>query len=259
MSINDTATEEVFPDSITPNLLLLAYMHGVFPMAESRHDPEIGWLEPHMRGILPIETFHVSKSLQKKIRQQVFDVTFDQDFEGVIRACADSRDTTWINDTIIDLYVETHKQGYAHSVEVRDRDTQELVGGVYGISINGAFFGESMFSTRTDASKIALTYLVARLWRQGFTLLDAQFVNPHLVQFGCVEISQEEYKARLAVALNLNVSFDQSTVADGGGVSSGKSASAASGVAGAAGLAGAGSNTGFSDVSAFLQSINHTS
>lgn len=254
--------EEVLPDRITPNLLLLAYMHGIFPMAESRHDPDIGWLEPKLRGILPIETFHVPASLRKKILKRPFDITFDQDFEGVIRACADSRDTTWINDTIIDLYTETHRAGHAHSVEVRDQETQELVGGVYGIAINGAFFGESMFSTRTDASKIALVYLAARLWRQGFTLLDAQFTNPHLLQFGCIEISQDEYKARLAAALNEDVTFHQSTEADGGGVSSSRPASSsASDLAGAAGLSGtgAGSDTGFSDVSAFLQSISQTS
>lgn len=252
------------PHQLTPSLLLSAYAHGVFPMAKSRDGQEIAWYEPEMRGILPLDQFHVPRSLQKFIRQKKFDVTFDLAFEQVIRACADTRRDTWINDTIINLYTETHKLGFAHSVEVWEKGTKNLVGGVYGLSIGRAFFGESMFSTKTNASRTALVYLAARLWRRGYILLDTQFINEHLKQFGCIEIPRDEYHDILARALSEDLSFesvmDYSVAADGGASSSGASSSGASGVAGfAAGFGVSGADAGFDDVSAFLHSITQTS
>ena len=169
-------------------------------MAESRHAETIDWYAPERRGIFPLAAFHVPKRLVRTIKKHPFRITFNRDFRGVIRHCADSRAQTWINDEIIELYSELHDQGTAHSVEVWD-DVGLLVGGVYGLSIGGAFFGESMFSRKTNASKIALVYLAARLWRQGYCLFDAQFFNPHLAQFGLVEISRLEYMQQLEKAL----------------------------------------------------------
>jgi leucyl/phenylalanyl-tRNA--protein transferase len=193
------------PD-ITPELLLHAYTIGVFPMARSRRAPTIEWYDPQMRGILPIDRLHVPKRLRRTIRQAPYRITFDRAFRAVMTGCADARKDTWINDKIIDLYTQLHEAGFAHSVEAWRGD--ELVGGVYGISIGGAFFGESMFSTATDASKIALVYLVARLWKQGYALLDTQFINEHLMQFGVQEIPRHAYHARLAAALDMPVTFD---------------------------------------------------
>ncbi len=192
------------PD-ITPELLLHAYTIGVFPMARSRRARTIEWYDPPLRGILPIDRLHVPKRLRRTIRQAPYRVTFDHAFRAVMTGCADARKDTWINDKIIDLYTQLHEAGFAHSVEAwRGND---LVGGVYGISIGGAFFGESMFSTATDASKIALVYLVARLWHQGYKLLDTQFINEHLMQFGVEEIPHDAYHARLGAALDLPVVF----------------------------------------------------
>lgn len=193
------------PD-ITPEILLHAYTIGVFPMARSRRARTIEWYDPQMRGILPIDRLHVPKRLRRTIRQAPYRITFDRAFRAVMTGCADARPDTWINDKIIDLYTQLHEAGFAHSVEAWQGD--ELVGGVYGISIGGAFFGESMFSTATDASKIALVYLVARLWKQGYALLDTQFINEHLMQFGVEEIPRGEYHARLAAAIALPVVFD---------------------------------------------------
>lgn len=204
---------------ITPEILLNAYAMGIFPMADGRHARKLGWYDPDRRGIFPLDTFYVPKRLRRTVLQQVYDVTINRDFEAVIRACADVRPDTWINDAIIDLYVRTHRLGFAHSVEARDKAGQ-LVGGLYGLSIGGAFFGESMFSTARDASKVTLVHLVARLKARGFTLLDTQFVNPHLLQFGCTEISRADYHARLAAALAQDVMFADYSAA-GAGVSAG--------------------------------------
>jgi leucyl/phenylalanyl-tRNA--protein transferase len=204
---------------ITPEILLNAYAMGIFPMADGRHARKLGWYDPDRRGIFPLDAFYVPRRLRRTVLQQVYDVTINRDFEAVIRACADVRPDTWINDAIIDLYVRTHRLGFAHSVEARDKAGQ-LVGGLYGLSIGGAFFGESMFSTARDASKVALVHLVARLKARGFTLLDTQFVNPHLLQFGSTEISRADYHARLAVALAQDVTFADYSAA-GVGVSAG--------------------------------------
>lgn len=197
---------------ITPEILLRAYSIGLFPMAESADDPEIFWVEPELRGIIPLDTFHVSKSLAKKIRQHPFDIRFDTDFEAVIAACAEEtsdRPSTWINDTIRSLYSTLHHIGHAHSVEAWEDD--ELVGGLYGVSLGSAFFGESMFSRRTDASKICLVYLVERLRDRGFTLLDTQFTTEHLKTFGAIDVSKEDYVKMLEKAMESpNISFSDS-------------------------------------------------
>jgi leucyl/phenylalanyl-tRNA--protein transferase len=200
---------------LTPDIILRAYRAGIFPMAPNRHSPEINWYEPEQRGVLPIAGLHVPKKLRRTIKQRPYQVTFDRAFEAVMRGCADARPDTWINDEIIALYTALHRQGHAHSVEAWQGGN--LVGGVYGISIGGAFFGESMFSTATDASKIALVYLVARLWRQGFELLDAQFINEHLKQFGIFEIPRGEYQRRLKKALAKKVSFSPLPLGEGQG------------------------------------------
>ena len=186
---------------LTPDLLLSAYASGVFPMAEGRHDGSIGWYDPPLRGVLPLDALHVPARLRRTVRAQIYDVTFNCDFSYVIRACADARVETWINDIIIDLYTKTHHRGFAHSVEVRDKQTRQIVGGLYGIALGGAFFGESMFSHARDASKVGFVHLAARLRARGFTLWDAQFVNPHLLQFGCIEIPRREYHKQLQAAL----------------------------------------------------------
>ncbi|WP_412064842.1 leucyl/phenylalanyl-tRNA--protein transferase [Rhizobium sp. SYY.PMSO] len=187
---------------ITPEILLRAYSIGLFPMAESADDPEIFWVEPELRGIIPLDTFHVSKSLAKRIRQNPFDIRVDTDFEAVIAACAEQtseRPSTWINDTIRSLYSTLHHIGHAHSVEAWEGDT--LVGGLYGVSLGSAFFGESMFSRRTDASKICLVHLVERLRERGFTLLDTQFTTEHLKTFGAIDMPKDAYAAMLEKAM----------------------------------------------------------
>lgn len=194
---------------VTPEILLRAYSIGLFPMAESADDPEIFWVEPELRGIIPLDTFHVSKSLAKKIRQDPFDIRFDSDFEAVIAACAEQtsgRPSTWINDTIRSLYSVLHHIGHAHSVEAWEGD--RLVGGLYGVSLGSAFFGESMFSRRTDASKICLVYLVERLRERGFTLLDTQFTTEHLKTFGAIDVPKDAYATMLEKAMESpNLSF----------------------------------------------------
>ncbi|MBE1203746.1 leucyl/phenylalanyl-tRNA--protein transferase [Aminobacter carboxidus] len=188
--------------SIPTDLLLKAYASGVFPMAESASDPEVFWVRPETRGIIPFDAFHVPHSLAKTIRQGHFEVRFDSDFEGVIDACAERRAgrlSTWINAPIREAYTHLHRIGNAHSVEAwRDG---ELVGGLYGVSLGRAFFGESMFSRETDASKVCLVHLVERLKQRGFLLLDTQFTTDHLKRFGAVDVPRDKYEKMLAKAL----------------------------------------------------------
>ena len=187
---------------LTPDIILRAYAAGVFPMAENRDDPELFWVDPDMRGLLPLDQFHVSRSLKKVVRRGVFEIRYDTAFQSVVLACAESnlgRDNTWINDEIVTLYSALHQMGHAHSVECWRNEC--LVGGLYGLSLGGAFFGESMFSRETDASKVALVYLVTRLRIGGYRLLDTQFVTDHLKQFGAIEINRQEYHALLEDAL----------------------------------------------------------
>lgn len=188
---------------ITPEILLRAYSIGLFPMAESADDPEIFWVEPDVRGVLPLDDhFHVSKSLRKTIRQKPFDIRFNSDFDAVMSACAQEttdRPSTWINETIRTLYSTLHRMGHAHSVEAWDGD--ELVGGLYGVSLGSAFFGESMFSRRTDASKICLVHLVEHLRQKHFTLLDTQFTTEHLKSFGALDVPKADYALLLAAAM----------------------------------------------------------
>ena len=190
---------------ITPDLLLKAYAMGVFPMAEGRDDPVVHWVDPRRRGVFPLEGFHISRSLAKVIRQGRFSVTTDRDFAGVVRACAD-RPETWINDEIFSLYTALHAMGRAHSLEVWQGD--QLVGGVYGVVLGAAFFGESMFSRTTDASKLALAYLIHRLRAGGFTLFDTQFLTPHLASLGAIEIPRSAYHKRLEAALHATAEFN---------------------------------------------------
>ncbi len=190
--------------AITPELLLHAYAAGVFPMAESRGDPDIHWVDPRRRGVLPLDGFHISRSLAKTIRRAPWRVTVNQDFTGVVQACAD-REETWINPQILSLYQALHAMGFAHSLEVWEGN--ELVGGVYGVSLGAAFFGESMFSRRTDASKLALAWLTHRLRAGGYSLLDTQFLTPHLASLGGVEIPRAEYHKRLRTALEREAEF----------------------------------------------------
>ncbi len=187
---------------LTPELLLTAYARGRFPMASDRDEPEIHWIEPLRRGVIPLDGFHIPRSLRKVIRQQVFELRIDTAFAEVIDACAEptpERPRTWLNDELLALYKAVHRRGHAHSVETWQDG--RLVGGLYGIRLGAAFFGESMFSRVRDASKVALVELVARLRAGGFLLLDTQFVTEHLTRFGAVEIPRGEYKQRLAVAL----------------------------------------------------------
>lgn len=189
--------------NLTPDLLLQAYAAGIFPMADNADSDEISWYDPPFRGIIPLdEGFHVPRRLARKIKQNPFAIRFDTAFENVIRACAapaPDRPKTWINEEIIRLYTELFRKGHAHSVEVWEKG--ELVGGLYGVSLGKAFFGESMFSRRTDASKIALVHLVEHLREKEFLLLDAQFLTDHLAQFGAMEIEREDYKNLLRKAI----------------------------------------------------------
>lgn len=191
--------------TLTADLLLQAYQVGVFPMSEGRDDPEVFWVDPRMRGVFPLDGFNISRSLARTIRRNRFTVTYDTAFDAVVEGCAD-RDETWINDTIFALYRQLHKGGFAHSIEVWDGN--RLVGGVYGVAIGAAFFGESMFSRVTDASKVALAYLVDRLRLGGFELFDTQFITPHLESLGAIEIPRDHYRAMLAEALEKEASFD---------------------------------------------------
>lgn len=184
-------------DRLTPGILLQAYQAGIFPMGDDVTGA-IGWYAPNPRGILPLDDFHVPDNLAKLVRQDPFEVVSDRDFAATIRACAD-RERTWITPPVIDAYTELHETGYAHSVECWQGG--ELVGGLYGVAIRGAFFGESMFYRVSNTSKVALVHLVRQLRAGGYTLLDVQYSNPHLEQFGVVEISRDAYQQRLADAL----------------------------------------------------------
>ncbi|MFZ5835263.1 MAG: leucyl/phenylalanyl-tRNA--protein transferase [Pseudomonadota bacterium] len=193
---------------LTPELLLRAYGHGYFPMAESRNSTELFWLDPDKRGILPLDRFHVSRSLARTIRADHFTVRIDTAFEQVMRACAAPRpghEDSWINDEIIDLYTALFDQGHGHCVECWLDG--RLAGGVYGLQIGAAFFGESMFSRARDASKVALTHLAGRLRRGGFQLLDTQFITPHLARFGGIEIPRAHYQRLLRGAINSSADF----------------------------------------------------
>lgn len=188
--------------------LLDCYARGVFPMAEGRDDPRIYLLDPDQRGILPLEEFHIPRRLQRSVRQDIFQVSINLDFQAVVAGCCEAapgREETWINDGIFSLYTELHRRGHAHSVECWRGD--DLVGGLYGVSIGGAFFGESMFSMQRDASKVALVHLLARLKAGGYALLDTQFTTGHLETFGARSIARADYKARLALALELKADF----------------------------------------------------
>jgi leucyl/phenylalanyl-tRNA--protein transferase len=189
-------------------MLLRAYALGIFPMAERRDDDEVYWVDPERRGILPLERFHLPRRLARTIRQERFEVRCDVDFEAVVDACAEpdfGRSETWINGPIRRLTNQLFALGYAHSVECRRKG--ELVGGLYGIALGGAFFGESMFSRERDASKVALAHLVLRLGLGGFRLLDTQFITRHLAQFGTVEIDRGDYRRLLAEALSVSGRF----------------------------------------------------
>ncbi len=188
------------------DFLLNAYANGYFPMAMNHEDEEIHWFYPEKRGILPLDSFHVPQSLAKAMRKQPFTITTNQAFPEVINACAtinESRKDTWINPAIIRLYCELWERGYAHSVECWKGTT--LAGGLYGVALGGAFFGESMFSTQTNASRIALVHLMELLQKGGYQLLDTQFVNDHLKQFGVVEIPRKDYLGKLREALGVVV------------------------------------------------------
>jgi leucyl/phenylalanyl-tRNA--protein transferase len=193
---------------IPPDLLLKAYASGVFPMAESATDPEVFWVRPEMRGIIPLDTFHVPKSLRKIIRQNRFDIRVDTDFAGVIDGCAEERaerETTWINAPIREAYIALFERGHCHSVEAwRDG---ELVGGLYGVSLGRVFFGESMFSKATDSSKACLVRLVERLNERGFVLLDTQFTTEHLKRFGAIDVPRGAYEKLLEAALRGEATF----------------------------------------------------
>ncbi|MEO0465086.1 MAG: leucyl/phenylalanyl-tRNA--protein transferase [Pseudomonadota bacterium] len=188
--------------------LLGCYRRGVFPMAESHDDPRLFLVDPDLRGILPLDGFHVPRRLKRTVRQDEFEVTVDRAFSRVLEGCAapaPGRENTWINPVIHNLYSALHREGHAHSLEVWQDG--KLAGGLYGVAIGGAFFGESMFSRMTDASKIALVHLAAVLLRQGYALLDAQFHNPHLEQFGLIEVHRADFKDMLHEALQRECVF----------------------------------------------------
>ncbi|MER8462600.1 leucyl/phenylalanyl-tRNA--protein transferase [Mesorhizobium sp. M1396] len=193
---------------IPTDLLLKAYASGVFPMAESAGDPEVFWVRPETRGIIPLDDFHTPKSLRKTIKKSPFDIRFDFDFEATIDGCAEKRverRSTWINAPIREAYVELHRIGHCHSVEAWRED--RLVGGLYGVSLGRVFFGESMFARETDASKICLYYLVERLKVRRFALLDTQFTTEHLKRFGAVDVPRGKYEKMLADALKGDAIF----------------------------------------------------
>ncbi|WP_084418590.1 leucyl/phenylalanyl-tRNA--protein transferase [Henriciella litoralis] len=194
--------------------LLDCYRRGVFPMADSRDDMNLLLISPEVRGVLPLDGFHVPRRLRKTVRKDPFHVTVDMAFNRVIDACAEEvgdRPTTWINAPIQNMYAALHRQGHAHSIECWENG--HLVGGLYGVSQGAAFFGESMFSRRTDASKVALVHLVARLIEGGYQLLDAQFHNPHLEQFGLIEMSKKDFMQQLTAALEKDADFYSSGTA----------------------------------------------
>lgn len=203
-----TRTTDPFALDLTPELIVRAYRAGIFPMAEDADSPDLFWVSPRTRGIIPLDGFRVSTSLRKTLRHHSFQLRVDTDFEATIEGCATAgtdRGSTWINPAIRTLYGELFGRGLCHTVEVWDGPA--LVGGLYGLALGGAFFGESMFHRRTDASKIALAHLVDRLNAGGFGLLDTQFLTAHLASLGGVEITREAYEERLACALGQKGDF----------------------------------------------------
>jgi leucyl/phenylalanyl-tRNA--protein transferase len=205
MTSPDSASSE-----ITPEVLLRAYACGIFPMAESVDDPTLFWVEPELRGIIPLNGFRVASRLARTVRSDVFTVRVNTAFKAVIAGCAEpqpQRDNTWINTRIRDLYTALHELGHCHSVEVWDGE--QLVGGLYGVSLGRAFFGESMFHRSRDASKVALVHLVARLLAGGFVLLDTQFVTEHLRSFGATEVPRRRYRMMLDEAIKGSADFSQ--------------------------------------------------
>ena len=194
--------------NITPDLLIEAYKIGVFPMANNQDDAKIDFFDPDPRGIIPLESFHVSRSLRKLIRKGIFKVTYDAAFPSILEGCSQTsqnRPTTWINHEIKTVYKQLFDMGYCHSIEIWSE--KSIVGGLYGVSIGAAFFGESMFSLKPNASKVALVHLVASLKQEGFVLLDSQFPNKHLIQFGAIDITREDFKNRLSFAINREAKF----------------------------------------------------
>jgi len=246
-SIDDVMIE------ITPQVLLKAYACGIFPMAESAEDNALYWIEPERRGILPLDRVHVPKSLTRTIRRGGFEVKIDNDFEGVIEGCAaprSGRRSTWINARIRGLYRDLFALGHCHTVEVWQDG--ELMGGLYGIHLGRAFFGESMFSKARDASKIALVYLIARLKYGGFTLLDTQFVTGHLSRFGAIEVSRQEFQRLLEGALGTSQGSVSGSTDAAGGAGRGRGAAAAAGGGGAgAGAASGAASAGTASAGAF--------
>lgn len=197
--------------AVTPDLLLYAYRNGLFPMGRGREDPELQWYSPEYRGVLPLDGLHVPRRLKRTIRGAPFHIRVDSDFRQVMELCAEQteeRPETWINESILDLYTHLHETGYCHSVECWDED--RLMGGLYGVALGGAFFGESMFSRARDASKVALVHLVALLRMGGFILLDTQFLTGHLENFGAVEMKRDDYMGLLQFALSLEAAFPAS-------------------------------------------------
>jgi leucyl/phenylalanyl-tRNA---protein transferase len=260
-SIDDVTIE------ITPQVLLKAYACGIFPMAESAEDNALYWIEPERRGILPLDRMHIPRRLVRTIRNGGFEVRVDRNFEAVIDGCAAprlGRRSTWINSRIRSLYRELFALGHCHTIEVWQDGT--LTGGLYGVHLGRAFFGESMFSRARDASKIALVYLVARLIYGGFTLLDTQFVTGHLARFGAIEVSRDEFQGLLESALGGGGGVAQGS---GAGTSSGSAAGSAAGASASAGAsAPAGAASGVAAFSllpegagaeAVLQLVSHTS
>ena len=193
---------------LTPALILRAYSCGLFPMAESKAERDVFWVDPETRGVIPLDGFHVPRRLARTVRAGRFRITVNRDFPRIVRGCArrtGRRPESWINGPIFDAYCALHRQGHAHSVEAWQEDT--LAGGLYGVTLGAAFFGESMFSTERDASKVALVHLVARLRAGGFSLLDTQFVTSHLTRFGAVEMTRARYLSRLSDALTRPATF----------------------------------------------------
>jgi leucyl/phenylalanyl-tRNA---protein transferase len=204
------------PAAITPEILLRAYAIGLFPMAESAEDETLFWVEPEQRGVFPLRGLHLARSLAKTIRSDRYDVVVDRDFDAVIEACAEpapGRTTTWINGRIRSLFGTLFQQGHVHTVEAYSDGA--LVGGLYGLHLGSAFFGESMFHRATDASKVCLAHLAARLLAGGFTLLDTQFITPHLASLGAVELSKAHYRKLLASAIQQEANFYPEAARDG--------------------------------------------
>ncbi len=190
---------------LDPELLLQAYAAGIFPMAESRDDPELFWVDPRLRGVLPLDGFHVSRSLARRVRRGAYTATLNADFKGTVDGCA-ARSETWINGPIRALYMDLHRMGHAHSMEIWQDGV--LAGGVYGVTLGAAFFGESMFSRRTDASKLALAHLTGHLRRCGFVLFDTQFQTEHLASLGAQEIPRATYREALEHALRIDADIN---------------------------------------------------